>query len=401
MVHMQRSFEGWESLKPIGEGGQSKVFLVRNPGRVKERHDAIMEAKGCNPWQPYLTENERPERIETLARSVWTYVRPDKDSELGALKIFKIPENPPEKDEALGRFQNEVSVLRELRPGLIKLLAVDEKDRWVITEYMRSGTVEDNIGRYKGSASRALRAFRSVVETVAELHGENVVHRDIKPANVFLGEEDRLVLGDLGIVYLPDQAERLTTTNERVGPRDYMPPWADRGQRVPNVQTNFDVYMLGKLLWCMVSGRLKLHREDYLDPDFDVAAFFPNDLGMLAVNEILGKCVVTKQEQCLKSAHELLVVVDESLATLERGTPISDAKGKLTLPCRICGRGYYQEHYPEGQFRLPGYDQLSRPTNPVHLRLFVCNVCTHYEFFAPGGPDEAARRGWTPWRPKS
>jgi hypothetical protein len=29
----------------------------------------------------------------------------------------------------------------------------------------------------------------------------------------------------------------------------------------------------------------------------------------------------------------------------------------------------------------------------------VCNVCTHYELFAPNFPNEAAQKGWKPWGP--
>jgi hypothetical protein len=45
-----------------------------------------------------------------------------------------------------------------------------------------------------------------------------------------------------------------------------MPQWGDLGERLEHVQPNFDVYMLGKLLWCMVSGRLKLPREYHKKP---------------------------------------------------------------------------------------------------------------------------------------
>jgi hypothetical protein len=184
-------------------------------------------------------------------------------------------------------------------------------------------------------------------------------------------------------------------TNEKVGPRDYMPQWGDLGERLENVQSNFDVYMLGKLLWCMVSGRLKLPREYHKRPAYDVTTLFPNDASMQVVNEILDKCVVEEPHQCLKSAQELLEIVDENVALLERGLPMVNRAGKFSLPCRMCGKGFYKPNDASGGYmQVPALDAMSHPIGEIRLRLFVCDVCLHYEFFAPGFPDEAAKKGW-------
>ena len=291
----------------------------------------------------------------------------------------------------------ETGAVRDAGPGLVKVIDGDEREKWMITEFMPEGTLEKHPSRYKGDAYRALKSFRTLVETVASLHKDGIVHRDIKPANVFFGTEDQLVLGDFGIVFLPEQADRLTMTNERVGPRDYMPQWGDLGQRLQNPEPNFDVYMLGKLLWCMISGRSKLPREYYRHADYNLTVLFENDPNMRVINDILEKCVVEQPEQCLKSAQELLEIVDEGLATIEGGLPMLDKTGKLALPCRVCGRGLYQEHNPGGQAQLLTFDNFKRPIGAIFLRVFVCNVCAHYELFAPGFPDEAARKRWQPW----
>jgi len=102
------------------------------------------------------------------------------------------------------------------------------------------------------------------------LHERGIVHRDIKPANVYAPRIDQLILGDLGIVFLPDAEDRPTELGERVGPRDYMAPWLDTGDRVDEVTPSSDVYMLGKLLWCMVSGRIKLPYNFYRKPNLDL-----------------------------------------------------------------------------------------------------------------------------------
>src|ERR1700688_22002 len=389
----------WEEVAPLGEGGQSTVFLVRRPSRVEERRNSI-KTINSPPWTADATPEQRLKMMGTFAEAVLGFARPDKPHELGALKIFKFPPEgetlTPEQHRAIERLKNEISVLSQNRRGLPQLLDSDIAQRRIVTEYFEEGTSEKQPLRYKGQVLRALKAFRSLAETVADIHKDGYVHRDIKPANVFIRKDDELVLGDFGIVFIPGQPERVTFTDERVGPRDYMPQWGDLGERLENVQSNFDVYMLGKLLWCMVSGRHILPREYPRRPAYDLAAQFPNDTNIAIVKEILDKCVVEEPQHCLKSSKELLGIVDQSLATLESGLPMLDRNGKLILPCRVCGKGFYREH-ATGQ--LVAFDSMNRAISPIRLRVFVCNVCTHYEFFAPNFPDEAAQKGWTPWRP--
>jgi serine/threonine protein kinase len=160
---------------------------------------------------------------------MWLYARPDSVSELGAMKVFKIRDD---EQQSLDRLKQEIQILKQNRPGLPKLLDSNESERWMVTEYFPEGTLEDNILRYKGKPALALKAFLSLVNTVSGLHAENIIHRDIKPANVFVRSNDELVLGDFGIVFVPDQPARLTRTNESVGPHDYMPPWVDIGAQL-------------------------------------------------------------------------------------------------------------------------------------------------------------------------
>jgi tRNA A-37 threonylcarbamoyl transferase component Bud32 len=203
----------WEEIKRLGGGGQSDVFLVRSPERVTQRAVCLQTIRTA------LGSDGEAQ----LAEAVWEYSRPELPGELGAKKIFKI--RPDSDQEQAGqRLKQEFEILQQNRPGLPRLLDSNEAQRWIVTELFPKGTIEDNIGKYKGNFALALRAFLSLVNTVTQLHDEGIVHRDIKPANVFVRELDELVLGDFGIAFLPDQPARLTRTNESVGPHDYMPP---------------------------------------------------------------------------------------------------------------------------------------------------------------------------------
>ena len=190
-------------------------------------------------------------------------------------------------------------------------------------------------------------------------------------------------MGDFGIVYLPGQSDRVTRTNERVGPYDYMPPWADLGERLEKVQPNFDVYMLGKLLWCMIAGKWKLPREYHGKPDYDLTRVFPDDLHMHIVNRILSKCVVEEAEDCLSSAADLLSMVDVLLRMIDNRGSLLDPN--IPMLCRVCGMGHY--HYtPMGQGD-PGVSiRLLRGGSDwsnLNVRVFICDNCRHVEFFQP------------------
>ena len=288
--------------------------------------------------------------------------------------------------------------MRENRPNLPKLLDSNEAETWMATEYFPGKTLADFPDRYQGNPLSALSAFSGLVRTIAtSLHADKIVHRDIKPANVFMANDGRLIPGDFGIVFRPDIEPRPTLLGERVGPWEYMPPWADSlGEELEKVEPNFDVYMLRKLLWCMVAGRLKLRREDHREPEYDLAKKFPGNRQMHLINSILDKCLVKRPSDCLPSAAELLKEVQAALATIRDGVPLTGEKGELILPCRACGRGFYQDQ----KMRIPvtQTNANNMPAAQVYLWVFVCNVCAHYEFFAPGYPGESADRGWTPWR---
>lgn len=391
---MEGNRADWEVLgAPLGEGGQSEVFLVRGPGRLNARRKDIEQILSFSPWQTSMADT-KSQRTGEFAEAVADYARTELPSELGAMKVFnKIREvGSNGEQQAVNRLKQEVEVLREGRPGLPKLLDFNLDERWMVTEYFPAKTLEHNYAKYKGKPLLALKAFLSLVETVASLHAHGIVHRDIKPANVFVRADDQLVLGDFGIVFLPNQPLRVTRTNESVGPHDYMPPWAEVDGRLGEVRASFDIYMLGKLLWCMVSGRLRLQREWFERPENNLTMLFKGDPAMYMINDILKRCVVENEAQCQTSASSLAIIVFTHIQMLERGGQMLD-KG-IIRPCRVCGEGNYQsEGYAQTQPPIPKNTTLGLRLHfnssevaslPVHP--FVCDRCGHVEFFTRPAP---------------
>jgi hypothetical protein len=135
----------------------------------------------------------------------------------------------------------------------------------------------------------------------------------------------------------------------------------------------------------MASGQMKLSREDYRKLKYDLTKLFLDDsTRMERINQILAKSVVPDEHLCLKSASELLTLVDEMIQRLQTSDDRILPNGRLDLSCLMCGKGKYKDR---GMiFSVP----QSGPNMMVHssalLRPFACDVCTHHIFLAPGLP---------------
>jgi serine/threonine protein kinase len=378
------NFDGWEKIEPaLGEGGQGKVYKARSPARAKHLQDSLVRIAeqlrnsggGSAPREPL-----------ELAKLLVDVGGPDDVTDLGALKVFKIPPNPQERDKAFGRLDREINALKNANhPAVLKLLASNLGEGFIVTEFHEHGTLASdlNIIEHKGRALQALQAFRPLVEAVSLIHKGGAIHRDIKPENIFVANDGHLVLGDFGIVLFKDASGgRLTETYERAGSRDWMAPWANTQHRLAleDVDATLDIYPLGKVLWCMVSGRRNLDLW-YYDraakgnrPANNLEQLFPGDPAMQAVNKILSKCVAEEEEECLKSADELLIMVDQAIAGLR--SPGQRQDNQLPWLCRVCGKGHYSAE-PTHAVAV----NVARRSDQLYFDIYVCDVCRHVEFF--------------------
>jgi hypothetical protein len=130
----------------------------------------------------------------------------------------------------------------------------------------------------------------------------------------------------------------------------------------------------------MVSGRKSLEFWYYarlatasLPANF-LPALFPGDPTMQVINEILAKCIVEHEKDCLKSADELLGLVDQAIAFL-RSPGLRPSAGAPWL-CQVCCKGHYMPQGPPIQVEQPSAARAK-------FRVHVCdNVdCHRVELF--------------------
>jgi serine/threonine protein kinase len=368
----------WETVETLGQGGQGKVYLVSKKCESAS-YPAIRKALGAMT-AGVVYDGTQDRAREDFIRCLRDVIRMYDPAEQGALKVLHKPEDARNPDLAKDRIRHEIEVMSEnIHPSLLKVLDVDTDFEWYVSKYYANGTLADRKDLFRGDLGGTIRALRPIVQGVAELHKRGYVHRDIKPHNVFIDKDNKLALGDFGLIYFMDNEHtRVSATYENVGSRDWMPAWA-MGMRIDQVRPTFDVFSLGKLLWAMVSGREILQLWYYDRDQFNVEVMFPKSPNMRFANQLFKKCIVEEEKDCLPDADAFLNEIDKILSMLQYGTdPTPSEAGR---PCRVCGVGKYDLEVDDGRDGLRNFFGATSP-GMRHWRILACSHCGNLQLFS-------------------
>ena len=332
---MGKNYEdSWEKIHKLGSGGQGEVWLSYKRSSIDPWYQRFRQ--GIQSFSSNISNHGGPKEIEQWFQELMRRVKGEIPSD-GALKILHNPKEAGQEDkQAKERMRLEIDALAKVNhKNIIKILDHDDEPVWYVSGFFPEGNLSDEKNRkiFKANPTKSLRAFIGLVQGVAELHSKKLIHRDIKPANIFC-RDSQLILGDFGLVFFSDdQHTRITESMEKVGTSDWMPTWTQGRYRVEDVKASFDVFSLGKILWCLISGKSFLRLHYYTQPEFDLCKQYPSDTRMKLVNEmLLSKCLVEHEADCLQSAKELLeccMKLQERLNAEKR------------RKCAVCGVGKY------------------------------------------------------------
>lgn len=159
-------------------------------------------------------------------------------------------------EEFVGRFRREAAALGRLDSAhVVRAYDAGEHDGWlyIATQHVPDGDLGRSLDREGPFApGDALALLDQVLLGLHDAHTAGLLHRDIKPNNVLLrGRRPRphAYLCDLGISQLTGEDQSLTVST--IGTPAFMAPERFAG-RPASVAS--DLYSVGCLLWCLVSG---------------------------------------------------------------------------------------------------------------------------------------------------
>ncbi|NXI86258.1 E2AK2 kinase, partial [Rhipidura dahli] len=127
-------------------------------------------------------------------------------------------------------------------------------------EFCEQGTLEKWIAKTRKDRNYYVMAqnkFLQIVKGVEYIHSENLIHRDLKPQNIFISHDDKIKIGDFGLV----TSVAFETLSEDRGTKSYMAP----EQSGPNYGKEIDIYALG-LIWFEILSAITHHEKAKIWP---------------------------------------------------------------------------------------------------------------------------------------
>lgn len=260
--------------------------------------------------------------------------------------------------EDIRRFHVEAEAAATLdHPGIVPIYEVGEYkgQHYFSMAYVPGGSLAERLGQGPLPVEEAAAVVRRLAEAMAYAHSQKVIHRDLKPANVLLAQSERAEaiflsgepagryepkITDFGLARMQEAESQLTGTGQILGTPCYMPPEQASGR--PELTGPLcDVYSLGAILFCLLTGRppfqaanpletlRQLLEQEPLSPR-QLNAAIPRDLETICLH-----CLRKKPAERYRSASELAAELGRFLA----GVPIlARPVGNIEKSWRWCRR---------------------------------------------------------------
>lgn len=172
-----------------------------------------------------------------------------------AVKVMSEVLEAEDPNHYVERFSREARAVAQLdQPNILPIIDYGSAEGYLylVTPYVRGGSLQAHLEQETFSRRRALDIFGQVLDGVKYAHQHGVIHRDLKPGNILLHTDGRAVIGDFGVAKIENDSLSLTQNGVVLGSPDYMAPEQFMGY----TDYRSDLYSMGVILYQLLSGRV-------------------------------------------------------------------------------------------------------------------------------------------------
>jgi eukaryotic-like serine/threonine-protein kinase len=286
------------------------------------------------------------ELLNEIARGGMGVVFKARQSGLDRIVALKMILGDPGRGNHTARFIEEARAIAVLdHPNVVPIFDIGEIDgRMYFTMPFVTGASLSAVVTEKGKPTlkQALSWFEQIVAGVACAHKAGIIHRDLKPSNILLDADGRPRVADFGLAKRSHDANRAEMTNngQLLGTPLYMSPEQARDGK--EVTASTDVYALGGILYCLLTGHAPFRSDSVPDllikvvseppvPPQQLALEIPADLSELCL-KCLAKAPTDRYPDAVALSESLAKITARYSGLSERASiPISELAGKSTV----------------------------------------------------------------------
>jgi WD40 repeat protein/tRNA A-37 threonylcarbamoyl transferase component Bud32 len=202
------------------------------------------------------------------------------------------------------RFYSEARAAGELQhPNIVAIHEVGQHNgqHFFSMDYVNGPSLADKVVDGTWPPREAARLMRQIAKAVHYAHTRGIVHRDLKPRNVLLTAEGQPRITDFGLAKRLHGTSDLTVSGQIMGTPSFMSPEQAQG-KVRGVGPRSDVYSLGAILYCLLTGRPPFSGRDVLSVLTQVITQDPTPPKQL--NPELDKDLATITLKCLQKGPQ-------------------------------------------------------------------------------------------------
>ncbi len=271
-VRVARPAAGADPLQSLTD--ERKLPVFRNPHSWLGRSTSSMdEDPAIAPTEPAANKPAPPdngpeigdkvryfgdyELLEEIARGGMGVVYKARQANLNrivALKMILAGQFAGEED--VQRFYTEAEAAASLdHPGIVPIFEIGEHagQHYFSMGYIEGESLAHRVADGPLPPREAAELVKKICDAMAYAHDRGVIHRDLKPANILIDSNGQPKVTDFGLAKKTEADSGLTGTGQILGTPAYMPPEQASGKT--DIGPLADVYSLGAILYCLLTGR--------------------------------------------------------------------------------------------------------------------------------------------------